>query len=124
MKNLFICLFLSLLIVSCSIEEEEQNYDVPVISTQKVYSVLDVSNAPDGRFSFGWTDGSQTLYVDRGVINYIAYGYQLTYTPLALFRYHHQLRFYPDTNAAGDYLLGCADVTVNTFHNDMSLIHI
>ena len=118
MKNLFFCITLCSIIISCSKDEDVQNYDVPDISTQKVYSEFDISNAPNGRFDFGWTDGSRSINSDNGVINYIAYGYQLTYIPSAPFRYHHLLYFYPDTNSSGDYLIGCADITINTFHND------
>ena len=118
MKNLFFFITLCSLIISCSKDEDVQNYDVPDIRTQKVYSEFDISNAPNGRFDIGWTDGSKSIYPDNGVINYIAYGYQLTYVPSANFRYHHLLSFYPDTNTNGDYLLGCANIIINTFHND------
>ena len=83
MKNLFFCITLCTIIISCSKDEDVQNYDVPDISTQKVYSEFDISNAPNGRFDFGWTDGSRSINSDNGVINYIAYGYQLTYIPSA-----------------------------------------
>ena len=118
MKNLLFYITLCSLILSCSKDEGVQNYDVPDIRTQKVYSEFDISNAPNGRFDIGWTDGSKSIYPDNGVINYIAYGYQLTYVPSANFRYHHLLSFYPDTNTNGDYLLGCANIIINTFHND------
>ena len=85
MKNLFFCITLCSIIISCSKDEDVQNYDVPDISTQKVYSEFDISNAPNGRFDFGWTDGSRSINSDNGVINYIAYGYQLTYIPSAPF---------------------------------------
>jgi hypothetical protein len=121
MKKIACLLLLSLSIFSiysCSDEEGVISTSGITMNPQSIYSVLEITNSPDGTFTFSVLGDYTNIQVTSGNFEYTSDTWEQSQVSGLTLGYSISLIFSPDYDIYGYALLGCADIVVKTYNNN------
>tara|TARA_B110000467_G_C18328116_1_gene490762 strand:- start:673 stop:1161 length:489 start_codon:yes stop_codon:yes gene_type:complete len=105
-------------ISSCSDEEGVISTSEISMNPQSIYSVLEITNSPDGVYIFQTLTGQTSIQVTAGEFEYTSQSWEQSQVSGVTLFYSLYLNFSPAYNSTtGTQELGCADIIIKTFQN-------